>query len=96
MNEESRQQALEVLTTHRHGEDMEMCEYCKSFYGGILDTIDSITTEAEAKAWQRGYNSGLSNAMRRMSDEPDAPTTSNPFDRLVEEMGPVSGESDNE
>ena len=32
-----------------------------------------------AKAWDEGYRSGFSNAMRRMSDEPDAPTTPNPY-----------------
>lgn len=32
-----------------------------------------------AKAWDQGYRSGFSNAMRRMSDEPDAPTTENPY-----------------
>lgn len=30
-------------------------------------------------AWDEGYTSGHSNAMRRMSDEPDAPTTPNPY-----------------
>jgi hypothetical protein len=32
-----------------------------------------------AEAWERGYTSGHSNAMRQMSDEPDAPTTVNPY-----------------
>lgn len=31
------------------------------------------------KAWTEGYWSGFSNAMRRMSDEPDAPTTPCPY-----------------
>lgn len=31
------------------------------------------------KAWDEGYTSGHSNAMRRMSDEPNAPTTPNPY-----------------
>lgn len=33
----------------------------------------------QAEAWDRGYTSGHSNAMRQMSDEPNAPTTPNPF-----------------
>lgn len=33
----------------------------------------------EAEAWEEGYRSGFSNAMRRMSDEPEAPTTPNPY-----------------
>lgn len=30
-------------------------------------------------AWDQGYRSGYSNAMRQMSDEPNAPRTVNPF-----------------
>lgn len=33
----------------------------------------------KADVWDEGYTSGHSNAMRRMSDEPDAPTTPNPY-----------------
>jgi hypothetical protein len=32
-----------------------------------------------AEAWERGRVSGHSNAMRQMSDEPDAPNTANPY-----------------
>jgi uncharacterized membrane protein len=32
-----------------------------------------------AHAWNLGYASGHSNAMRRMSDEPNAPRTPNPY-----------------
>ena len=32
-----------------------------------------------AHDWDKGYTSGHSNAMRRMSDEPNAPTTPNPY-----------------
>jgi hypothetical protein len=35
--------------------------------------------ETAAKAWDRGYAAGHSNAMRRMSDEPHAPTSRNPY-----------------
>jgi hypothetical protein len=38
-----------------------------------------IVNHEKAEAWDEGYRSGLSNAMRRMSDEPDAPTTTNPY-----------------
>lgn len=34
-----------------------------------------------ARVWDEGYKSGHSNAMRRMSDEPNAPTTPNPYRR---------------
>jgi hypothetical protein len=30
-------------------------------------------------AWDEGYRAGFSNAMRRMSDEPNAPTSTNPY-----------------
>lgn len=31
------------------------------------------------KAWEQGYASGWSNASRRLSDEPNAPITNNPY-----------------
>lgn len=31
-----------------------------------------------AMDWDQGYAHGFSDAMRRMSDEPDAPTSTNP------------------
>lgn len=31
------------------------------------------------RAWDEGYTSGHSNAMRYMSDEPNAPRTPNPY-----------------
>ena len=34
---------------------------------------------AKAEAWDEGYASGHSNAMRYMSDEPNVPTTPNPY-----------------
>jgi hypothetical protein len=48
----------------------------------LLAHIDHLTAERDAAladAWDRGYTSGHSNAMRRMSDEPDAPTSPNPY-----------------
>lgn len=36
-------------------------------------------SQARAEAWDEGYRSGSSNAMRRMSDEPSAPKTANPY-----------------
>jgi len=41
-----------------------------------------VKATARAEAWDEGYTSGHSNAMRRMSDEPDAPTTPNPYHSL--------------
>lgn len=45
----------------------------------VADYLEPIIRAREAKAWDGGYVSGHSNAMRRMSDEPDAPTTANPY-----------------
>lgn len=47
---------------------------------GVLDAV-------RGEAWDEGYRSGLSNAMRRMSDEPDAPTTPNPYRAALGERG---------
>lgn len=45
-----------------------------------IPATDSTALDGvRAQAWERGYASGHSNAMRRMSDEPSAPTTPNPF-----------------
>jgi hypothetical protein len=49
-------------------------------------------TEAMAAAWDQGYRSGLSNAMRRMSDEPNAPTTPNPYRTHPTTTEPEGGE----
>ena len=42
----------------------------------LVTTEDRATIE---RVWDEGYRSGHSNAMRRMSDEPNAPTTPNPY-----------------
>ena len=47
----------------------------------VSKAIASIIEKREAVAWALGYTAGHSNAMRRMSDEPDAPTSPNPFIR---------------
>lgn len=41
--------------------------------------LAALLAEVRAEGWDKGYTSGHSNAMRRMSDEPDAPTTPNPY-----------------
>lgn len=43
-----------------------------------------------AQAWDQGYTSGHSNAMRRMSDEPNAPTTPNPHRDRADRQEPQS------
>lgn len=45
----------------------------------ITNLLAAHVTAAKAEAWDEGYASGHSNAMRRMSDEPNAPTTPNPY-----------------
>ena len=41
--------------------------------------FDRWLEQVRAEAWDEGYTSGRSNAMRRMSDEPKAPLTHNPY-----------------
>ena len=43
------------------------------------EVLAAHDAQVRAEAWEEGYTSGHSNAMRRMSDEPDAPTTPNPY-----------------
>lgn len=44
----------------------------------VAEQLQPLIWQARAEAWDAGYRSGFSNAMRRMSDEPNAPTTPNP------------------
>lgn len=44
-----------------------------------ISTIEAVSEYLLPAAWDRGYRSGFSNAMRRMSDEPHAPSTHNPY-----------------
>ena len=41
--------------------------------------FDRWLEQVKAGAWDEGYTSGRSNTMRRMSDEPKAPLTHNPY-----------------
>ena len=43
------------------------------------EAFDRWLEQVKAEAWDKGYTSGRSNAMRRMSDEPKAPLTRNPY-----------------
>ena len=48
---------------------------------GLVGTpaFQSIIRAAQAEAWKRGYTSGHSRAMRRMSDEPNVAPAPNPY-----------------
>lgn len=46
--------------------------------GVVQDAADVRRAVAE-EVWDKGYAAGFSNAMRRMSDEPKAPTSPNPY-----------------
>jgi hypothetical protein len=48
-------------------------------FAALRPTIDALLTERGERTWDEGYKSGWSNAMRRMSDEPHAPITPNPY-----------------
>ena len=43
------------------------------------EAFDRWLEQVRAEAWDEGYTSGRSNTMRRMSDEPKAPLTCNPY-----------------
>ena len=45
----------------------------------LQQRIDRAVALAKFEAWEQGFASGHSNAMRRMSDEPDAPIPTNPY-----------------
>lgn len=45
----------------------------------LTDTIAAETTRQKADAWDEGYTSGHSRAMRRMSDEPNVEPGTNPY-----------------
>lgn len=48
---------------------------------------------AAAVAWDEGYTSGHSNAMRQMSDEPHAPKTANPYRAALAQPAPATDEA---
>lgn len=58
--------------------------------------VESILREHAERAWDEGYRSGHSNAMRRMSDEPNAPTSPNPYRAARQEQADdlIGGETD--
>lgn len=58
-------------------------------FTGIVRAMAGLDVEP-VKAWDQGYASGSSNAMRRMSDEPSAPKTPNPYRTTV--VSPEGGE----
>ena len=35
-----REAAVEVLTTHRHGERRELCAWCANYYGQLVDALN--------------------------------------------------------
>ena len=45
----------------------------------IAAQVEAAVSVARAEAWDKGYTAGHSNAMRRMSDEPNVPKSQNPY-----------------
>lgn len=59
--------------------DHPNCELCRE----AIPFIEELIRRHRAEAWDEGYRSGHSNAMRQMSDEPNAPTTPNPYEETT-------------
>ena len=57
------------------------CDFASDLAAAVVAALrlPERDRETAAKAWDRGYTAGHSNAMRRMSDEPNAPTSRNPY-----------------
>lgn len=76
-------------------EDMRGCyvNHCQITHGltetVAWDEFDRFLAqhdaEVKAEAWDEGRAAGFSNAMRRMSDEPNAPASPNPYRPTPEE-----------
>lgn len=48
-----RRNAIDVLTTHRHGEQKDPCKWCAKFYGDLFDKIAPlIQAEADCMIWE--------------------------------------------
>jgi hypothetical protein len=62
-----------------HVEQDPPCRGCQQAAAHVAVVLRAHIVTAQADAWDQGYTSGHSNAMRRMSDEPNAPTTPNPY-----------------
>ena len=54
-----RERAVDLLTTHRHGEDKEACDYCAAYYGGIWDALAPIVASIRDEAWTDGHNAAV-------------------------------------
>lgn len=52
---------------------------------GYSDRVQQSVRPIQAAAWDRGYTSGHSRAMRRMSDEPNVADGENPYRTAVTE-----------
>jgi hypothetical protein len=62
---------------HMEATDDFPCWHCKTKAHAVNES--DWVARVRAETWAEGYRSGYSNAMRRMSDEPNAPTTPNPY-----------------
>ena len=83
---EARAAAAEVAS-RGYRERAEKAEAKAARFAGLLghqsrtltDTIAAETIRQKADAWDEGYTSGHSRAMRRMSDEPNVEPGTNPY-----------------
>lgn len=70
---------VEVLTHALHSTETASGWYGEPECADVANVLAPHVMVLLAQAWGQGYASGHSNAMRRMSDEPDAPTSPNPY-----------------
>lgn len=63
----------------------------EGLFEDVFTRLLPLIAAERAEAWGEGYRSGKSNAMRRMSDEPNAPTTANPYRAALTEARDESG-----
>lgn len=59
--------------------DLEMPRVLDHDVERVLGMVGSFMDERLALAWEQGYTSGSSRAMRMMSDEPNVPAATNPY-----------------
>lgn len=75
----TRETIYDIVRSLNCGDGYDAYERANQATDEIWDLVEPTVREAKAAAWSNGYASGFSNAMRRMSDEPNAPITPNPY-----------------
>ena len=69
----------DIYVLEANAPDPSVDDYTNVAVRAVEHWLAQRDAAVRAEAWDEGYTAGHSNAMRRMSDEPNAPTSPNPY-----------------